>query len=79
MSTDQNILSGYITRPKLAKQLRRSERTLARWEDLRIGPPVTRVGCEPYYNAESIRAWLKSCEQKMPRAYIRNVRAATRA
>lgn len=73
----ENILSGYIARPKLAKQLRRSERTLARWEDLRIGPPVTHVGCEPYYNVESVRAWLKSREQKMPRARTRNVRAAT--
>jgi hypothetical protein len=71
----QNILSGYIARPKLAKQLRRSERTLARWEDLRIGPPVTHVGVEPYYSTESVRAWLKSREQKLPRTRTRVVRA----
>lgn len=66
MSTE-NILSDYLPRDKLARQLRKSERTLARWETLRIGPPVTHIGREPHYCIESVRAWLKSRETKMVR------------
>ena len=68
MSANENILSGYIARPKLAKQLGLSTRTLDRWAALRIGPPVTYIGRWPHYSTESVRAWLKSREQKMPRA-----------
>jgi hypothetical protein len=73
----ENILADYISRPALALQLHKSERTLARWEVLRIGPAVTKIGQQPHYRVEAVRAWLRSREQQMPRA--RNLRAAASA
>jgi hypothetical protein len=69
MST--NILAEYLTRTKLAEQLDKSARTLARWEVLRIGPPVTYIGREPYYRIDAVHDWLKSRETKMVRANAR--------
>lgn len=73
MSSVENVLEGYLRRPELAKQLRRTERTLARWEELRIGPAVTRIGREPAYHVDSVRVWLKAQEQPTPRAHHREV------
>jgi hypothetical protein len=67
MSSAPTILDDYLSRPKMAEQLGKSERTLERWESLRIGPPVTRIGRELFYNIESAREWLRSREQRMPR------------
>ena len=53
-------LAGFTPRAELAKQIGRSERTLARWERLRIGPPVTRIGRLILYDDEEFRAWLKA-------------------
>ncbi|MDI1347252.1 MAG: hypothetical protein PSV22_24665 [Pseudolabrys sp.] len=54
MSSDEkNVLEDYIKRPDLAKQLGRTERTLARWEELKVGPAVTRIGREPAYRFRS--------------------------
>jgi hypothetical protein len=75
MSADK-ILDDYETRPGLAKQLKKSERTLKRWEDMRIGPPVTYIGSTAHYHVPSARAWVKACERKMPRVRTRSVRAA---
>jgi hypothetical protein len=75
----ENILADYLPRPKLAKQLGVSTRTLDRWAALRTGPPVTYIGASPHYSTESVRSWLKSREQKMPRARPRSLRAAANA
>jgi len=61
-----DILEDYTTRSETAKALNKSERTLERWESLRIGPPVTRIGKTPYYLKESTKAWLRKQEQKQP-------------
>jgi len=63
----ENILAEYLPRPKLAKQLDLSERTLARWATLRTGPPVTYIGREPHYRIDAVRQWLAGREQKMVR------------
>jgi hypothetical protein len=63
-----NILDGYIDRPECAKQLDKTVRTLERWESLREGPPVTKIGRRPYYSLASLRKWLESCERPMVRA-----------
>jgi hypothetical protein len=71
MSTDTpttSILSGYLSRAALAKQINRSVRTLERWEALREGPPVTHMGRDPFYRIDAVKEWLKSCERPMPRA-----------
>jgi len=62
----ENVLSDYLERETLARQLKKSVRTLERWEQLRIGPPITRLGKDPYYRISSVRAWLQSRE-KSPR------------
>ena len=61
------VLDGYLPRQALAEQLSKTRRTLERWERLRIGPPVTRIGRQPFYSVESVRAWLRSREQPMVR------------
>jgi hypothetical protein len=62
MSTD-SILDDYYTRAQLAAELKKSERTIKRWDDERTGPPVTYNGREPLYRKDSARAWLKAKER----------------
>lgn len=58
------LLDDYFTRPALARELGKSERTLERWERLGIGPPVTRLGITPIYNIETARAWLRAQQRE---------------
>lgn len=69
-----DLLVDYLTRDEFAEQLGISPRTAARWEVLRIGPPVTRIGRTPYYSKTSTREWLKAQEVKQ----IRDERRARR-
>ena len=63
MDTQTNkLLSGYVTEHELARELKRSERTLIRWRVMREGPPVTFIGRTPMYCLDSAIAWLKSRE-----------------
>lgn len=62
-----NILDEYLRRPETAKQLNKCERTLERWEQIGVGPPVTRIGKEPYYYIPSLKEWLRAQEKQMPR------------
>jgi hypothetical protein len=62
--TEDHVLAGYLTLAQLAKQIRRSERTLARWHLMRVGPPRVLVGNTPYYSVQSVREWLHAREQK---------------
>jgi predicted DNA-binding transcriptional regulator AlpA len=57
----------YIRRDELAHQLGKHERTLYRWEELRQGPPTTRIGGVVYYRIAAVRQWLQSCEQAKSR------------
>ena len=67
MSQPTQILSEYLSREELARQINRSIRTLERWESSRTGPPITRVGRTPMYRTDSVLSWLKSQEQKPKR------------
>ena len=58
------ILDGYIRRAELARMLKVSERTVYRWELLRIGPPRVVVGALILYRLDSIQTWLESREQQ---------------
>lgn len=49
-----------------AKQLKMSERKLARLHTERKGPPRIRIGQRLYYARESVLAWLKSLEEPTP-------------
>jgi hypothetical protein len=61
------ILEGYISRPKLAKQLGKSVRCIERWGILQIGPPI-KLGRQPFYRIDSVREWLASREERQPRS-----------
>ena len=58
------ILDDYYEPHELAEELGKSERTLERWRNQRIGPPVTRLGDKPFYRKESTKQWLLSLERK---------------
>jgi hypothetical protein len=56
------LLADYAERPELAAEFGVSARTLARWDRLRIGPPVTYVGRVPMYFRPSAAEWLGARE-----------------
>ena len=71
-NTPALILEDYVDRAELARQLGRTERTVARWEQERIGPPVTRLGRRVLYFIPSVQEWLRSREAKMVRERARH-------
>jgi hypothetical protein len=64
MSNSQPILEEFLTREELAAELRRSPRTLDRWEVLGIGPPRTHVGRQILYKRSSLLRWLAAQERQ---------------
>jgi hypothetical protein len=62
MSSFEPILSEFLTKEQLAAELRRSPRTLDRWEVLGMGPPRTRIGRKILYRRASLHKWLTACE-----------------
>ena len=63
-----SLLDDYMTPSELADELDKSERTIARWDRLRIGPPKTVIGKKPYYRREAVRKWLLRQERGQARA-----------
>ena len=59
------LLDDYLTPAECAAELDINPRTLERWHRLREGPPRTRLGRKIIYHRESLRRWLRSCEQVM--------------
>jgi hypothetical protein len=59
-----SVLEGYITEPDLARQLKRSVRTLQRLAAHQSGPPRIKIGRLIFYRIESVRAWLAQQERK---------------
>lgn len=57
-----NILDGYATRKQIAKSIGVTERTIARWTDLRDGLPVTKIGNHVLYRIDSVRDWIAARE-----------------
>ena len=62
-----DLLAGYLPEKETAAQVKKSVRTLQRWEDEQSGPPVTYVGRERFYKVDSFRAWLAAQERKPQR------------
>jgi len=56
----------YMTQTGLARQLNKSERTVARWDALRIGPPKIKVGRLTLYDPDKIPNWLAEHEAARP-------------
>jgi hypothetical protein len=52
----------YITAQRLASMLSVTERTLARWNAARIGPPKIAIGKTVLYDLSKLPAWLASRE-----------------
>lgn len=62
--TDSMLLNDYLERSQLCEQLGVSARTLHRWDGLKIGPPVTRLGRRTLYKRSSVEVWLRDIEGK---------------
>jgi hypothetical protein len=68
----QSLLEDYLTEPELAKELKKSERTVQRWRKKRVGPPYTLNGETVLYHIESAKTWLKAGEiNPVPRSRVR--------
>jgi len=52
-------LNDYLTKDELARELRRSTRTLDRWHTRRVGPPRTRAQKLILYKKSSVAKWLE--------------------
>ena len=61
---DSGLLTGWLNRTDLARELTLSVDTLQRWETRRIGPPCVRVGRKVLYRMEAVRAWLREQEAR---------------
>jgi hypothetical protein len=57
------VLANYFDRREAGEQLGRTPRTLIRWEKMREGPPVTRIGREPFYHRDSFAEWVRAQER----------------
>ena len=61
---DTGLLTGWLDRTDLARELTLSVDTLQRWETRRIGPPCVRVGRKVLYRMEAVRDWLREQEAR---------------
>jgi hypothetical protein len=57
------VLDEYLTRSEAAHELRKCTKTLERWAQLGIGPPITRLGKDVLYRRSSLHKWLVEQEQ----------------
>ena len=73
---DTGLLTGWLDRADLARELTLSVDTLQRWETRRMGPPCVRVGRKVLYRMEAVRDWL--CEQEARKAGVSRAVAARR-
>lgn len=61
---DTGLLTGWLNRAELARELALSVDTLQRWETRRMGPPCVRVGRKVLYRMEAVRDWLRDHEAR---------------
>ncbi len=61
---DSGLLTGWLNRTDLARELTLSVDTLQRWETRRMGPPCVRVGRKVLYRMEAVREWLREQEAR---------------
>ena len=62
LEVDTGLLTGWLNRTDLARELTLSVDTLQRWETRRVGPPCVRVGRKVLYRMEAVRDWLREQE-----------------
>jgi hypothetical protein len=61
---ESGLLTGWLNRTDLARELTLSVDTLQRWETRRMGPPCVRVGRKVLYRMEAVRDWLREQEAR---------------
>ena len=61
---DTGLLTGWLNRTDLARELTLSVDTLQRWETRRMGPPCVRLGRKVLYRMEAVRDWLREQEAR---------------
>ena len=61
---DSGLLTGWLNRTDLARDLTLSVETLQHWETRRTGPPCVRVGRKVLYRMEAVRNWLREQEAR---------------
>lgn len=64
----------YLTAPTLAEILGVTPRTLARWDEARIGPPKIKIGRLVVYDADKIPEWMARHENQPVRLAARENR-----
>ena len=58
------ILSEWIEREALARELNVTPDTLARWAGNRIGPPWVKIGRRVMYRRSAVAEWLEKIERR---------------
>lgn len=58
------VLDDYMTREQLAVEIGLQPKTLAKWANMRKGPPLVKVGRKVFYRKDAVQAWLKSNETR---------------
>lgn len=71
------LLEDYLTELEFAHQVGRGIRTIQRWRQLRIGPPVTQIGKSVYIRVDSARQWILAQELEPVRAPKKRRRQVT--
>jgi len=59
-----NPLDEYLTKDELASILRKSTRTLDRWDLAGDGPPKVQIGRTVLYRRQSVSEWLLTRERR---------------
>lgn len=62
-----DILDELIPDDEFCRQIKRTPRTLQRWDRLGIGPTPTMIGSSKYRHIDDIRTWLKAQRREAPR------------
>ena len=62
--TGNTLLHDYIQREELARELKCSERTLARYENQKDGLPSVMIGGRKFYRIEAVNTWLQKRERQ---------------
>ncbi|WP_457650858.1 helix-turn-helix transcriptional regulator [Profundibacter sp.] len=65
MNTEKKpLLSEWIERKELARELNVTPDTLARWAGNRIGPPWVKIGRRVLYRRSAVAEWLANIERR---------------
>lgn len=61
-ASSPEVFSGWMSREELATELGVQPKTLAKWQNQRIGPPLVKIGRKVWYRKEAVQEWLRKQE-----------------